>query len=372
MPEGSLPHRISVPITGPSSVYEILVGAGLQRTLPEILMRSCPAHRYALITDERVRDLYGNAAVQALCGAGLQAELFAFPPGEEHKTRESWAAVTDAMLAAGIGRDGAVLALGGGVPGDLAGFVAATYMRGLPWVQLPTTLLAMIDASIGGKTGVDTPAGKNLVGAFHPPRVVVADTGLLRTLPPAQLRAGLAEAVKHGAIADAAYLRWIVDAAEALLAAEAEALLRLVVRSIEIKAEVVARDERESGPRKVLNFGHTLGHALEAASHYRLLHGEAVAIGMVLEARIGERTGVTEPGTAERLRAALATLGLPTEVPPPHGAEELLAWTRMDKKARAGRVEYVLLDRLGAARAGEDGRWGYAVPDEVVRAALTP
>ncbi|HEV2131034.1 MAG TPA: 3-dehydroquinate synthase family protein, partial [Longimicrobiaceae bacterium] len=269
MHEDTLPHRVSVPVAGASSEYEILVGAGLQRTLPEILTRCCPAHRYALITDERVRDLYGISTLEALRGAALQATLFAFPAGEEHKTRESWAAVTDAMLTAGIGRDGAVLALGGGVPGDLAGFVAATYMRGLPWVQLPTTLLAMIDASIGGKTGVDAPAGKNLVGAFHPPRLVVADTELLRSLPLAQLRAGLAEAVKHGAIADAAYLRWIVDAGEALLAAEAESLLRLVVRSIEIKADVVARDERESGPRKMLNFGHTLGHAIEAASHYR-------------------------------------------------------------------------------------------------------
>lgn len=341
--------RIPVPLSGSpaASDYEVLVGGGLRRFLPHFLESRCPAFSYALITDDTVARLYGTQLLADLRTGGLRVELFSFPAGEEHKTRESWAALCDAMLEAGIGRDGAVIALGGGVVGDLAGFVAATYMRGLPWVQVPTTLLAMIDASVGGKTGVDTHAGKNLVGAFHPPRLVATDLEVLRTLPSTQLGSGLAEAVKHGAIADADYLAWIADSVESLLAADPAALQRLIVRSVEIKAAMVARDERESGPRKALNFGHTIGHAVEAASGYRLLHGEAVAIGMMVEARIGEALGVTQQDSAAALQSVLTTLVLSTRLPPGIRVEEVLAGTRSDKKARAGRAEYALLERVG-------------------------
>jgi 3-dehydroquinate synthase len=243
-------------------------------------------------------------------------------------------------------------------------------MRGLPWVQVPTTLLAMVDASVGGKTAVDTPSGKNLVGAFHPPRAVLADPETLRTLPAAQLRAGLAEAVKHGAIADAEHFAWIHGAAERLLGADTEMMTELVARSVEIKAEVVSRDEREAGPRKALNFGHTVGHAVEAASGFRLLHGEAVAVGMVAEARVGERLGVSPPGTAERLRDLLARLGLPTSLPPEITPAEVMGWTRADKKARAGRAEYVLLTRIGAVHPA-GGRWAHVVRDELVEEVLS-
>lgn len=367
----STPHRVKVALPeGNSRGYEVLVGAGLFSSIASILSRFCPAHRYAVVTDHRVAELYAVRLSRMLHGAGYRTDVFAFTSGEEQKTRETWALVSDAMLEAGCGRDTALLAFGGGVPGDLGGFVAATYMRGLPFVQVPTSLLAMIDASVGGKTGVDTPAGKNLVGAFHQPHCVVIDPELLQTLPEAHLRAGLAEAVKHGAIADAEYLQWIDESAESLLAGDPQALARLIVRSVEIKAEIVARDEKESGPRKLLNFGHTIAHAVEAVSGYAMLHGEAVAVGMVEEARIGERSGVTVTGTAARLRKLLTRLGLPTSLPIGYGADEVVGWTRTDKKARNGRVEYALIQDIGTPLMGKEGRWGHAVADETVAEVL--
>lgn len=367
----SIKQRIAVQLPErPSRGYEILVGSGLFSSIATILSRFCPAHRYAVVTDDRVAELYAVRLSRMLHAAGYRADVFAFQSGEERKTRETWALVSDAMLEAGIGRDAALIAFGGGVPGDLGGFVAATYMRGLPLVQLPTTLLAMIDSSVGGKTGVDTPAGKNLVGAFHQPQVVIADPELLQTLPDAHVRAGLAEAVKHGAIADPEYLEWIESAAGELLAGDSEALSRLIVRSVEIKSEIVKRDETEAGPRKLLNFGHTIGHAVEALSGYALLHGEAVAIGMVEEARIGERCGITAAGTAARLRGVLSRLGLPTSLPLEMSVDEVIEWTRADKKAREGRVQYSLIEAVGAPAVGRDGRYGSPVADETVQEVL--
>jgi 3-dehydroquinate synthase len=366
----SAPHRVAVPSGARAEPgYEILIGAGVWEALPQIIERHCPAHRYAVVSDDRVAALYAVRLLRTLHAAGHRADVFAFPAGEAHKTRDTWASLSDAMLEAGIGRDSVVIALGGGVPGDLGGFIAATYMRGLPVVQVPTTLLAMIDASVGGKTGVDTPAGKNLIGAFHRPRAVVIDPELLATLPDEQLRAGFAEAVKHAAIADAEYLGWMEDSVEALLAGDPAALAQLILRSVEIKAEIVARDEREAGPRAALNFGHTVAHALELLSGYEMLHGQAVAIGMVVEARAGERAGVTAPGTAERLRRLLGRLGLPTSVPPELSADEVVVQTGGDKKARQGRTEYALVERIGSP-ATTAGRWATPVAGEVVRAAM--
>jgi 3-dehydroquinate synthase len=276
------------------------------------------------------------------------------------------------MLADGFGRDSAVIAVGGGVVGDLAGFVAATYMRGIPFIQVPTTLLAMIDASIGGKTGVDTPAGKNLVGAFHQPVAVIADPDVLRTVPVAHLRAGLAEALKHGVIADAAYFDDVASAAPEIVSGSrgaAGALERVVVRSVVIKADVVRRDEREAGVRKTLNFGHTLGHAIELGSGYQMLHGEAVAVGMVLESRVAERVGVAERGTSDRVRAAIERSGLPAARPADQSPDEILAATRGDKKVRSGVVEYALPSRIGMM-AGEDLGWAVPVADDVVLEVL--
>ena len=366
----SAKQRIAVNLPArPPQGYEILVGAGTFGSLGTILSRFCPAQRYAVVTDDRVAELYAVKLSRTLHAAGYRADVFAFEAGEPRKSRETWGLVSDAMVEAGLGRDAAVIAFGGGVPGDLGGFVAATYMRGLPLVQVPTSLLAMIDSSVGGKTGVDTPAGKNLMGAFHQPRCVVIDPALLSTLPDAHLRSGLAEAVKHGAIADPEYLEWIEECAPQLLAGDTDALTRLIVRSVEIKAEIVKRDELETGPRKLLNFGHTIGHAVESLSGYELLHGEAVSIGMVEEARLGERIGVTAAGTATRLRRILTRLGLPTSVPPEFSSQDVIGWTRTDKKARDGRVEYALIEHVGVP-AARDGRWGAPVADETVAQVL--
>jgi 3-dehydroquinate synthase len=365
-------YRIPVPAGGSAGNggYEIVVGSGTWRSLPSLIEKYCLAHRYAIITDHQVAELYGVRLLRSMHAAGHRADVFTYPAGEEQKTRETWMSITDAMLEAGLGRDTAVVALGGGVAGDLGGFVAATYMRGLPVVQLPTTLVAMLDASVGGKTGVNTGAGKNQVGCFWPPRVVVADPDVIATLPPAHRRSGLAEAVKHGAIADREYLERIASQSDSLDAADPEALCELVARSVEIKVEFVGRDERESGPRKALNFGHTVGHALEAATGYVMPHGDAVAIGMVAEARIGERCGTTEAGTADGLRQVLASLGLPTSLPPQLPVARIVDLTHADKKARQGRTEYVLLGRLGSVDP-HGGRWSHPVPDEVVREALS-
>jgi 3-dehydroquinate synthase len=299
---------------------------------------------------------------------GATLSVHTFEAGEERKTRSEWGRLTDELLSTGLGRDGCVIAFGGGVAGDLGGFVAATYMRGLPVVQVPTSLVAMVDASVGGKTGVDVPGGKNLVGAFHPPRFVLADTDLVSTLPRAERSQGLAEAVKHGAILDGEYFRTIVRQADLLLDGSLEEMASLVGRSVELKASVVSEDEREGGLRQVLNFGHTLGHAIEAASHYRLPHGNAVAIGMVLEAKLGERMGITKKGVAEEIAGAVSRIGLPVNTPGGMDVGALLALVSRDKKVREGAARYVLLRDIGEVDPGEG--WSHAADPELVREVL--
>jgi 3-dehydroquinate synthase len=348
--------------------YRVVAAAGLRHEFARRIVEAAPAHHYAIVSDVEVAPHYAEPLLRALA-EHAPVSLHVIPSGEAHKTRDTWARVTDGMLDAGCGRDTAIVALGGGVVGDLAGFVAATFMRGVPVVQCPTTLLAMIDASIGGKTGVDTDAGKNLVGAFHPPAAVLADVETLRTLSPAQRRAGLAEAIKHGVLADEAYFDRLAADLPALLDADPGPTLDAVARSVEIKAEVVRADEREHGRRKTLNLGHTLGHALEHVSGYDLLHGEAVAIGMVLESRIAERLGVAERGTAGRIAEVLRRAGLSTERPPQLPIDAVVDATRLDKKARGGRVEYALPSRVGAM-AGADSGWALPVDDQLVHEVL--
>jgi 3-dehydroquinate synthase len=301
-----------------------------------------------------------------------RVDVLMIPAGESHKTRETWSHLTDQMLSKRYGRDSAVIALGGGVIGDLAGFVAATFMRGIPVVQLPTTLVAMVDASIGGKTAVDTFAGKNLVGVFHPPAAVLIDPQLLATLPLRELRAGFAEVVKHGVIADESYLREVASGAAELLSAHGstgDRMLSLIVRSVEIKAEVVSRDEREEGLRKVLNFGHTIGHAVEMLSGFSLLHGEAVAIGMVLESRLAERIGLAQDGTAATVTRTLEAAGLPTNLPRGFEADAVIEAMLSDKKGRSGKTRFALPLRIGAM-AGADTGWTVSVSDDQLREVL--
>jgi 3-dehydroquinate synthase len=350
--------------------YDILIGAGLIGQLSTIVGQYCPAAGYAVISDSHVAKIYGEDLVQRLLAIGSRAELLTFPAGEWNKTRDTWASLSDRMLASHFGRDSAVIALGGGVVNDVGGFVAATYLRGVPLVQVPTTLLAMIDSSIGGKTGVDVPAGKNLLGAFHQPRVVVADPELLGSLSSVQLAAGLAEAVKHGVIADAEYFAFLENEYAAIFAKHAPALERVVKRSVEIKAAVVAQDEREKGKRAILNFGHTVGHAIEATSQYEVLHGEAVAIGMVYEGRLAEMVGIAGGGTARRIQTALERLNLPVERPDASKVDDLLDAMRADKKVRAGEIRLALPRAIGVAHGDDAGGWTVAVPEATIRQVL--
>ena len=361
---------IRVAIAEPRNTsYDILIGRGLLADLPALVNAACPAARYAVITDSHVATLYGEKLVARCHDATWHAELFAFPAGEANKTRETWASLSDRLLQRQFGRDCGVIALGGGVVGDVAGFVAATYLRGVPYVQVPTTLLAMIDSSIGGKTGVDVPAGKNLVGAFHQPRLVVADLGLLGTLPAPQLAAGVAEAVKHAAIADADYFAFLEREHDAVTTRQPDALEHLVRRSVEIKAGVVAADERETGRRAILNFGHTVAHAVEATVKFAVLHGEAVAIGMAYEARLAEVLGIARAGTADRIRTLLERYGLPLELPESATADALLATMQLDKKARAGTVRFALPEAVGRMHA-DGSSWTVTAPERVVREVL--
>ena len=363
---GERPASAVVELAG----YRVHVGPGLLERLGPLIDAAAPAHRYVVVSDDTVAPLLADRVVAAL--APRRVDVLTIPPGEQEKSRHRWAELTDQLLALGCGRDTVVVALGGGVVGDLAGFTAATFLRGIPVVQLPTTLLAMVDASVGGKTAVDVPAGKNLVGAFHAPALVLADTTTLATLPLEQRRAGMAEVLKHGIIADAAYLERTEHALPALLdLRDPDATADVVIRSVRIKAGVVAADEREQGRRKILNFGHTLGHAVEQVSGYTLLHGEAVAIGMVLESRLAERIGVAAAGTADRVRRAVRSAGLP-DVPPPGPTSDaalLLAATRHDKKARSGAVEYALPLAIGRMAGAESG-WALPVDDAAVRATI--
>lgn len=342
----------------------IVIAAGALDQIGDLAAADAGAHRTAIITDTNVGPFYAQRAAASLSNA--DPVVLTIPAGEANKTRETWARLTDELLSRGLGRDTLIVALGGGVVGDIAGFVAATYLRGVPVVQVPTSLVAMIDASIGGKTGVDVPAGKNLVGAFHAPSVIVIDPDLLATLPARELRCGLAEALKHGAVADASYFATIAEQASTLREpsnAQSDAMRALVAGSVAIKARVVNDDPREAGQRKILNFGHTIGHAIEAASAYTLAHGEAVAVGMLLEAALGERLGVTAKGVARDLGRAIANAGLPTTAA--FSARDIVSRTRTDKKKAAGRIEYAL-----PAAIGRFGPWTTPAADADVLAIL--
>lgn len=349
--------------------YDVFVGRGALAELPRLLDARCRADRYAVIADRRVAELHGSALLATLERGAKRAQLFSFPSGEWNKSREEWGRLTDQLLAARLGKDGAIIAFGGGVAGDLAGFVAATYLRGIPYVQVPTTLLAMIDSSVGGKAGVDVPAGKNLVGAFHQPRGVIADIDLLSSLPKAQVAAGMAEAIKHGVIRDAPYFASLEDSG-GVLARDLARLEAVVRRSVEIKAAVVAADEREAGLRQILNFGHTVGHAVEALSGFELLHGEAVAIGMAAEARIAEAAGIAAGGLHRSLVTMLERYALPTTLPESLATDAVLEAMRADKKVRAGTIRLSLVSAIGTPARGGDGAWTVEVEEQLMRQAL--
>lgn len=326
--------------------YPVIVAPGASAGLAARLAAEHAGRRAVVISDDTV--------AAALPSPLPEAPWLRFPAGETHKSRASWSALTDELLARRCDRHTLIVAFGGGVTTDLAGFVAATFLRGVPWIAVPTTTLAMLDASVGGKTGVDTPAGKNLVGAFHPPAAVVIDPDLLRTLPERAFREGLAEAVKHAAILDAEHGAWLHAHAAAILARDPATLTTLVEHNVRLKAGVVEEDEREGGRRAILNAGHTVAHGLERLSDYALPHGEAVALGLLIETRVAERMGRCVAGTADRLATILDALGLPVVLPPGVGADALIDAMRGDKKNRDGAIRAALLSTFGDVCHSDD------------------
>lgn len=325
--------------------YPIVIGAGLLQD-HALVATHVTARDVLVVTNETVGPLYLQALAAGLQGKRIRSVTL--PDGEQFKTLAVLDRVFDALIEGRLNRDACVVALGGGVVGDMAGFAAACYQRGIDFVQVPTTLLAQVDSSVGGKTGVNHPGGKNMIGAFHQPRAVLSDLATLRTLPPRELRAGLAEVIKYGLIDDLQFLEWLERHIDQLLALDLGALAYAVRRSCEIKARIVALDEREHGQRALLNLGHTFGHAIETAAGYgEWLHGEAVGLGMLLAADLSQRLGWIDATAVERVRALLKRAGLPVDAPR-IGAARALELMGMDKKVLQGRIRLVLLRGLGA------------------------
>jgi len=361
---------LGIPVGLGERAYEVLVGDGLVDAAGEHIRPFLKRGRTAVVSDETVWGLHGARLTAALERAGIAVHPVIVPPGEQTKSFEGLAEVTDRLLALELDRGDLVTAFGGGVVGDLAGFAAAIYKRGIDFVQIPTTLLAQVDSSVGGKTAIDTPRGKNLVGAFHQPRLVLADLSVLATLPDREMRAGYAEVIKYGLLGDRTFFEWLEANDRAVLAREPAALTRAVARSVEMKAEIVAEDEREQGRRALLNLGHTFGHALEAETGYgaALLHGEAVGVGQALAFRFSAAQGLCSGQDAERAVRGVAASGLPVrlaDVPGyPFDAARLVAHMGQDKKAEGGKLTFILARGIGDAFVARD------VDAEVVRRFL--
>jgi 3-dehydroquinate synthase len=331
--------------------YPIHIGDGLLGR-GELLRDQVRGSQVAVITNDVVGPLYLPCVAEAL--AGIDADVYTLPDGEQHKNLESYGAIMDFLMERRHNRSTTLVALGGGVVGDITGFVAATFQRGVAFVQVPTTLLAQVDSSVGGKTAINHPRGKNMIGAFYQPRCVIADTTVLNSLGDRELRAGLAEVLKYGVIADGEFFDWLESNANALLSREPEALAVAIRRSCEIKAAVVAEDERESGIRAILNYGHTFGHAIETLTGYgELLHGEAVAAGMVMAADLSARQGWLTGSQAKRIKAAVEAFGLPV-VAPSIDPDDMLSAMSIDKKVVNGRLRLVLSRAIGEAAVTED------------------
>jgi 3-dehydroquinate synthase len=359
--------------------YDIEIGERLfERLVRDLGAGLLPrAHRLALITDTNVRALYGEALLAPLSRAGLSASLFAFPAGEKSKTREAKAALEDELIAAHFGRDSAVIALGGGVVSDLAGFLAGTFARGIPFVVYATTLLAAADASIGGKTAVDTPLATNLIGLFHQPKKVYIDTDTWNTLPLSEIRNGLAETVKHACLGDYGFFVFLEESVDRILgpAAAGQRLDSAVAAHIankncEIKYRVVAADVREENLRQVLNLGHTLGRALEPLTSYSLAHGEAVAIGLVFQMRLGRRFGYVSEEELGRVERLLARIGLPTRIPAALSVAEIVEKMYTDKKTRKDAIRLVFQKGIGEMMCFEGGAWSRSVTEGELAPAL--
>lgn len=350
----------TVPVRLAGRDYDVVIGHGLLAEAGQRIKPHLKRDRVVIVSDETVWGLHGEALTRALEGQGITSDAIVLPPGEQTKSFAFLEEVSDRLLAHELDRGDLIIAFGGGVIGDLTGFAAAIYKRGIDFVQIPTTLLAQVDSSVGGKTAIDTPRGKNLIGAFHQPRLVLADLGLLATLPDREVRAGYAEVIKYGLLGDLPFFEWLEAHAPAVLAREPSALLHAVARSVEMKAEIVALDEKEGGPRALLNLGHTFGHALESETGFgeALLHGEAVAAGSAMAFRYSARQGLCTSQDAVRAEAAIKASGLPTRLSDvatkPFSAEALSHHMAQDKKAEGGRLTFILAKALGEAFVAKD------------------
>jgi len=332
--------------------YPIHIGSGLLNQ-PALILPHLKIPQAAIVTNTTVGPLYLERVQNALVAAGIKTVPIVLPDGEAYKNSESLNHIYDVLLQNRMERKGTLIALGGGVIGDLTGFAAATYLRGVPFIQIPTTLLAQVDSSVGGKTGINHPLGKNMIGAFYQPQLVLADTDTLNTLPDRELSAGLAEVIKYGLIGDLPFFEWLVANMELLLARDPQALTYAILRSCQNKAEVVAADERESGRRALLNLGHTFGHAIEAGMGYgKVLHGEAVGTGMLMAAVLSEKLGWIGAPDVARIRALIVKARLPV-IAPDLGAEKYLDLMGLDKKVEGGKLRFVLLKAIGKAVVSE-------------------
>lgn len=336
--------------------YPIRIGSGLLELIGIDLHERKIGAKYGVISDDRVAALYGSRFMQSLDAAGIRAELITFSAGEASKHLQTVAALSSELAQRGFDRKDALIALGGGVTGDITGFLASIYLRGISFVQVPTTLLSQVDSSVGGKTGVDIPEGKNLVGTFYQPKAVYIDLDVLGTLPVEELRGGLAEVIKYGVIHDAKFFAFLEQQRDAVFALQQDVLIKLIARCCEIKAWVVEQDEREGGLRRILNFGHTIGHAMEAASGFQLIHGYAVALGMCAAAELAVRTGCLSAEAAEQIRCLIAAYGLPTAIPTELNRKAIKKYLLTDKKTVDGRVFYVLPKRIGAVKITDQVR----------------
>lgn len=325
--------------------YQVLIEKGITSQIPIYLTKKKIGKKYAIITDSTTKKLFGNTFASQLRKKGIKCELFTFPKGEKSKMLLTVEKLVEEMVAKGIDRSDAVIALGGGVVGDIAGFVASIYMRGIPYIQVPTTLMAMVDSSIGGKTGVDLESGKNLVGIIAQPKVIFMDPDFLKTLPDKQIRSGLAEVIKYGVIKSKRFFNYIEKNIEKILARDEEVLTEIIHKSAQIKGKVISSDENEKGHRMILNYGHTYGHALEKMSGYRLLHGYAISIGMVIANKLAIEKGLMNKKCANRVRKLLKDAGLPTTTIKKPTNQDLLS----DKKKDGDYISFVFPKRIGKA-----------------------
>ncbi len=353
--------------------YEVRIGTGILTELASDLRERPLGKRYAVITDSQVGQLHGDTLMEALKHAGLNAQLFVFPAGESSKNRQEKEHLEDAMLEAGLGRDSAVIALGGGVVGDLAGFVAATYMRGIPVIQVPTTTLAMADSAIGSKTAVDVPYGKNLIGAFHSPEAVYMDMKLLSTLDERNYYAGLVELIKHGFIQRPSLQEYLAEHKETIVSrggAEYPAVMEeLLYQNSAVKNDVVSQDQKENNLRKILNYGHTLGHAVEMSSNFQMIHGECVAVGIAYAAYLAQQLGLCDADWAGEQIRILREYRQECRIPEGISTDTLIEIMKHDKKARNGQIEFVLLAGPGQP-VQQDGEYGIPVKEDILRQTI--